>query len=97
MIPVRIRTTVGGFQVEVSPTICPGVPPVVLVLEDGGDDLDEEDRAPLNAALETVIVRGLEGDGRTSSRSRVPLAVELRPVGTDGPALDANETWRLHS
>jgi len=87
MTPFRVRARVGGFLVEVSPTLCPGLPPLALVLEDDGDELDEEDRVALNAVLEASEGALERGEWVTAEEllaelraGRDPAEEEARPA-----------------
>lgn len=81
MNPFRVRAEHGGFQLEVPPGLCPGLPPLVLVQWDDGDDLDEEDRAALNAVLEASI--GALERGETVSAEEVLAMLRERHAGEE--------------
>lgn len=51
-----------------------GLPPLTLVIEDPGDDLDDEERA----ALETLVEASFEASTRGDARPALELLAELR-------------------
>ena len=61
----RIKATVkDGRLVVDSPTSLPDGLELDLVIDDGGDSLDADDRAKLHAALEAAAAEGEIGVGR---------------------------------
>ena len=67
------RLQQGRFILD-TPDVDEDLPPLTLVIEDPGDDLDDEERA----ALEALIDESFEASARGDSRPASELLAELR-------------------
>jgi len=66
MSAMRARVRKGRLVLD-EPTSLPEGAEVDLVLDDGGDDLDAQDRAALNAALEEAWRSALSGKAKPAT------------------------------
>jgi len=74
MNPFSIRLDRGALRLEWPASLALDLPPLTLVFEDEGDDLDDEDRAALHAAIERSIQQFERGES-------VPAEQVLRELG----------------